>query len=416
MTAYDVQHTGANPNETVLGPTDVKSLGQSWRTSVGAVGNQYPYVDTSPVVAAGVQVGSTSVDVLYAGNENGNLVAVDAGTGAVVWQRALGWQIGPSANPSCSSSPFGIADSPVIDRTSNRLYVVDGRTQLWGLDLSTGATAPGYPVSISSPSTTNYDHVWSGLNEVNGRIYIPVASECDAGPYRGRLVVVDAATAAIASTFYVNGPTGATGGGIWGWGGVSFDTTAQHIYRPREDALGPNPNAGYSDSVVRLDTSDLHISASNDPGIKGADSDFGSTPVLFQQAGCPAQLAVQNKNGNLYLYDQGKTGHGPVQALQVSVTKGGSFIGDAAWSAAAKLLFVVVASGLAPYPSGLLAFKLVPSGSTCKLSLDWETPLGPPCGARRCLARSRRRPSSSTGTCTSWITPAISTRSVWAGP
>ena len=255
MTAYDVQHTGANPNETVLGPTDVKSLGQSWRTSVGAVGNQYPYVDTSPVVAAGVQVGSTSVDVLYAGNENGNLVAVDAGTGAVVWQRALGWQIGPSANPSCSSSPFGIADSPVIDRTSNRLYVVDGRTQLWGLDLSTGATAPGYPVSISSPSTTNYDHVWSGLNEVNGRIYIPVASECDAGPYRGRLVVVDAATAAIASTFYVNGPTGATGGGIWGWGGVSFDTTAQHIY----PATGRCPGAQSERRIFRLGGASRHL-------------------------------------------------------------------------------------------------------------------------------------------------------------
>lgn len=370
MVGFNLQHTGENPYENILSPSDVASVSQRWATNVGGT-----YIDDQPVVAANVNVNGTTQNLLYVGDEHGHLTALNATTGAVVWQRALGWQLGGSSNPGCQYSPFGISDSPAIDQASNTLYVVDGTNELYALDMSTGTTKPGWPISISTDSIN--EHVWSGLSLVNGMLYVPVASECDAGPYRGRLVAVDTSTATIAHIFYVNGQNGAIGGGIWGYAGASFSTSGTFTFVGTGNAIGSNPNAGHSDSVVKLDTSNLSVSAANNPGIMGSDSDFGSTPVLFQQPGCPAELALENKNGMLYLYDQGRVHLGPLQSLQISTTSSQDLIGDVAWSSADNLLFVSNAAGQSPYPSGLLAFKLVHVSGTCELSLAWQAALGP---------------------------------------
>lgn len=370
MAGYNLQHTGENRFESTLSTSNIASASHLWDTNVGGT-----YIDDQPVVAANVTVGATTENLLYVGDEHGNLTALNATTGTVVWQRTLGWQLGGSSNPDCQNSPFGISDSPAIDASSNTLYVVDGTNQLYALDMSTGATKTGWPISISTDSIN--EHVWSGLSLMNGMLYVPVASECDAGPYRGRLVAVNTSTATIAATFYVNGKTGAAGGGIWGYAGASFSTSGKFAFVGTGNALGPNPNAGHSDSAVKLNVPNLTVSATNNPGIAGLDNDFGSTPVLFQQSGCPAEFALENKNGMLYLYDQGRVHLGPVQSLQISTASSADLIGDVAWSATDDLLFVGNGAGQAPYPSGLLAFRLVHMNGTCELSPAWQAALGP---------------------------------------
>lgn len=370
MAGFNLQHTGENPYETLLSPSTIGSATQQWATSVGGT-----YIDDQPILAANVNVGGALENLLYIGDEHGHLTALNATTGAVVWQRTLGWQLGGASNPGCSNSPFGISGSPVVDQATNTLYVVDGTNNLYALDMSTGATQSGWPISLSTDSIN--EHVWSALNLLNGILYVPMASECDAGPYRGRLLAVNTSTRAIVSTFYVNGPKGAYGGSIWGYSGASFSTSGYFAFVGTGNAIGANPNAGHSDSIVKLQTSNLAVSAANNPGIVGSDSDFGSTPVLFQQRGCPPELALENKNGVLYLYDQGRVHLGPLQSLQISTTSSQDLIGDVAWSSSQNLLFVSNAAGTSPYPSGLLAFKLVHVGGTCELSLDWQTALGP---------------------------------------
>jgi hypothetical protein len=67
---FDVQHTGLNPYENVLGPGTVSGLAMAWNAEYGGF---------SPAVANGV---------VYAGSPDANLYALDAGTGALIWKYA----------------------------------------------------------------------------------------------------------------------------------------------------------------------------------------------------------------------------------------------------------------------------------------------------------------------------------------
>src|SRR5512143_1813687 len=81
---FDVERTGENPSESILTPANVGGLAERWTTDVGAV------IVASPVLAADVDVGGVAVDLLYVGTEHGDVVALDAATGAVVSSRTLG--------------------------------------------------------------------------------------------------------------------------------------------------------------------------------------------------------------------------------------------------------------------------------------------------------------------------------------
>lgn len=117
---FEPCHTGFNPYEFVLGPATVVNLGLRWQYSaevdisspavangvvyVGSIdGNvyalnartgalvwQYPtggYIQSSPAVANGV---------VYVGSEDGNLYALNASTGALLWQDFAGGSSSPA--------------------------------------------------------------------------------------------------------------------------------------------------------------------------------------------------------------------------------------------------------------------------------------------------------------------------------
>src|SRR5512132_3726857 len=58
---------GNNPNETTLGPTNVQNLVAKW--SFAAQGA----ITAQPVLAEGVSVNGTPMDLLFVGDNNGNL-------------------------------------------------------------------------------------------------------------------------------------------------------------------------------------------------------------------------------------------------------------------------------------------------------------------------------------------------------
>jgi outer membrane protein assembly factor BamB len=110
------------------------------------------------------------------------------------------------------------------------------------------------------------------------------------------------------------------------------------------------------------------VQAYNKPPLgAGSDLDFGSTPVLFQAPGCPPQLAVENKNGALYLYDQSSIGAGPVQRIQLTDS---TLIGVAAWSSRQHLLFAADPADSSKFSHGMVAFS-DPSPS-CTLATAWN--------------------------------------------
>jgi outer membrane protein assembly factor BamB len=362
---YDLQRTGYNPAERAIGTANAATLHQAWSRDLGAV------LNTQPIVAAGVNVAGTPRDLVYAGSEHALLAAIDLHTGSVVWTRQL-----KSLQTTCQNWPdmvFGITGAPVIDRAAGVVYVVDGKAKLYALDLATGRTKPGWPIALSRRPT--HEHVWSALTKSGNTIYAEFASYCGIEPYRGHIVAVDVTSHSVSAAFYTLGKRGPSGGAMWAWGGPSIDPRDGSVYLTTGNGIGAGEALPYAENVIKFDAG-LQLVAAHHPELQGTDVDFGSTPTLFQAPGCPPQLAVENKNGALFLYDRDAISSGPVQRLQVADIAFWQFVGMPAWSPVTQNLYVAnpTDSSEGTYRHGLLAFHI---GSNCTMSLAWQSTIGP---------------------------------------
>jgi outer membrane protein assembly factor BamB len=245
------------------------------------------------------------------------------------------------------------------------VYVAAADGKVHALDLATGTEAPGWPVTITT--IPNVEFIQSALTLSQGRIYAEVSSHCDFGAYHGRIVAIDTAVRAITHTFNVE-PPDVLGGAIWGWGGVSVDPADGDVYAATGNALGGNENAGYANSVVRLDR-DLNFVASHQPNLAGGDDDFGSTPVLYQRSGCPPQFIALRKDGRLFVYNRNSIASGPTQTIAL---QGFELIGSVAYSASTDMVYVATTrdSPDEAYVGGMHAFQVQ---ADCTLALKWQT-------------------------------------------
>ncbi len=369
---FDLARTGYNPSETTLGTSNASKLHLLWSQNLGgSVGGP---IIAEPVVAQGVSIGGKTQNVLYVGTQMGLFSALNADNGAVIWQKTLG-----TTTYICSKYPFGIAGTATFDRTTNRVYVADGQDQLHALDMATGAEASGWPVTVAT--TPDHNFIYSALtfNPANGLIYAETSSTCDISPWYGRIDAFNAASGALTASFFPTQPQ--SGGGIWGYGGASIDSASNvYIAIGNADMTTGNPqNYGYAEDVAEL-TPSLSLVAANYPNLPASpDADFGATPILYQGAGCPAQLAAMNKSGVLVVYNRVSITGGPVQTIQMSPSgsDAGNFIGLPAFSPASNMLYVGVPSDSpsGTYLHGLAALQI--DSTTCTLRLAWQQTFGP---------------------------------------
>ena len=115
--------------------------------------------------------------------------------------------------------------------------------------------------------------------------------------------------------------------------------------------------------------------AANYPGLSGFDVDFGATPVLYRAPGCPPQLAAENKDGELLIYDRAAIDAGPVQRLLTADYSVSGLIGLPAYWSERQMLFMANPSDSpdGTYRAGLLAFTVQ---EDCTLSLTWQQTYG----------------------------------------
>src|SRR4051794_8164894 len=359
---YDLQRTGLNPQETVIGPGNAGALAPQWSAATGKL-----ILLTQPLVAAGVAAeGGGTRDLVYVGSRRGGLVAVDRATGAVVW-KAIG-----------SGRLNGVIGTPTLDRAGRTLYAATWGDDLHALDEATGKERPGWPVHLTPANLTN-DRVFAGLTLVGRKLYAEVASANDQPPYRGEVVEMDVSARKVVHTWFSGGTSGLFGGGLWGMGGVSVEPDGSALYAATGNGFGKDEHAAFFDQVVRLGPT-LKLQAANYPGLSGLDVDFGATPLPYQAPGCPARLAVMNKTGALLVYDRAAIGEGPRQRLQMADSRfssAGDFIGVPAYDPARRLVYVNNPSDSrdGKFKHGLVALKV---GADCDLSVKWQTVLGPP--------------------------------------
>ena len=204
-----------------LSSSTVSNLEERWSANVGG-----RFV-ASPLYAENVRIGNDIENVVYAATNAGTVAALRAEDGQVLWKR----QVSGTVPTTCGQTNH-ISSTPVLDRGRNRLYVIGADGLLNALDMSTGKTVSGWPVTITGASDAEY--AWGGLAMHGTRLYVPVASYCDKSNADGfladgRLVAVDVVDATIVATFDVV-PGRNNMGGMWGYAGTSIDPKTGHLF------------------------------------------------------------------------------------------------------------------------------------------------------------------------------------------
>jgi outer membrane protein assembly factor BamB len=349
---HDNQLTNA-VSSRALTPASARRLERDWLTKLDG-----------PIFASPLSARVDGQQLIFSSTENGSVYAMAASTGRILWQRELG----KVTTADCGT--WGITSTGAIDQTRNTLYVANADGRLYGLDLASGADVPGFPRTIVPRS--DFEYVWGGLRIANDRLYVPVASYCDAGPPTdfpdGRLFSIPLADPdAMTEWQPVAGPGNL--GGIWGWGGVSVDPADGTVYT----GIGNShvwsdgcacyvDDAPYGNEIVALTPDLSSVLDSNAPTLPNTeDNDFGAAPVLFQPRGCPPLAAMNNKIGSLYIWDRKSLAAGPL-VPPIPLSDGiNAFVGTPSWHEGRQLLFDAQAVLFGPegrLGNGVRAFKV----------------------------------------------------------
>lgn len=369
---YDAQRTGFNPNENACCAARPVSL---WTRVLAS-----KYLTAEPVFADNVYTplvaGGAYVDLLYVADNHADLYALNAATGAIVWQKTLGAEV-----THCTDMPdkiFGITGTPLFDRANNRLYVVDGTGILWAFDPATGNVATGWPAGgLSVVTDPTLDHVYGGLNldSVHGIMPVPTASYCDSGPWNGMLRFIDVQTATVVAAFSFATPP-QWGSGMWGMGGTSLDPATGDIVGASGNAE-PNEVSLYSDSVIRWTTGTFAVAASSESSNNIGDDDYGAIPSLFPAPDGTLCAGVEGKSGVFTMFNSASIGTGPTQQVQLGPPNSSDY-NSATPSYSPLTGKAYITTGLAgsvTFRPGIYAFT-VQAGCTVSQTADWGNALG----------------------------------------
>ena len=306
---HDGARSGVSPDQSPLG-----NVQRAW-TSVELDGALY----AQPLV-----VGTT----VLAATEGNTVYALDAATGAVLWQAHLGEPVPGDELPCGNIDPSGITGTPVADVASGTLIVVanlrDGpHHELFALELAGGGVRWHRPIDPPGLSP-DVEQERGALALTGGRVYVPFGGLFgDCGPYKG--AVVSAAVDGTGDlTSYVV-PTSRMAG-IWTPSGPVVDATGDlWVTTGNSESQG---DFDYGDSVIRLNP-DLSVQDYFAPAdwrdLNAGDVDLGSLgPVLLPNG----RAVVVGKSGTAYLLDSADLGQ--VGGELASLDIGSSAFGTAA--------------------------------------------------------------------------------------
>jgi hypothetical protein len=374
---YDSQRTGQNRQEYALTPETVSAATFGKLFSCPVDGELY----AQPLYVANLAIAGGTHNVVFVATQHNSVYAFDADEMPcrTYWHRSFlkagsFLNLFPGAvttvpiedtdNAGRNIDPeVGITGTPVVDRSTNTLYVVaktkersssfeivydklastrDRRRyvqRLHALSLIDGAEKFNGPAEISNALTAqgngdrgdrtcpspNGNVPFCPLRQnqrpplllINGKVYIAWAAHGDHGTFHGWVIGYDGADLGIAPVVFNTTPNGRFGG-IWGGiaadaGGNIFMTTGNGTF----DATPPRTNFG--NSFIKLSTAGGTLSVDdfftpfNHEEIDGPDWDFGSGGplVLPDSVGSKAHphLALSgDKSGQLYLVDRDKMG------------------------------------------------------------------------------------------------------------
>jgi hypothetical protein len=310
-------------------------------TIVGNVYAQPLYVEGGP-----------SGPVVIAVTESNNVYALNATTGAIVWQRNVGTPV-TSGLPCGNISPLGITGTPVVDLASRSLFFdaeVSGfGHQIFSLNVDTGAINAGWPVTVST-ALPGFDSDRSQSQRaaptvVGNTLYVPYGGRFgDCGSYHGRVVGVQINNPASIMSY----ATTVALAGIWGPGGIASDGTNIFVTTGNGSST---TSWGGSEAVIRLQPGPVFSGTNTDfwaptnwQSLDNGDTDLGgSGPILVDVPGAtPSALVVAlGKDGKAYLLNRSNLGGIAAPVASANVNSSATIIQAAASYKTAAGTYVV---------------------------------------------------------------------------
>jgi outer membrane protein assembly factor BamB len=398
----DIERTGWNRAESALSKKTVAQLTLKWKTQIDM---QAPPIEiqsgasmlTGPLVAQGVRTAQGTRTLVYTLSSANTLAALDAGTGAIVWQRKIENIVEP-ANPATWLCTNTSTATPVIDKASGTIYMIAADGRLYGLDLATGER------KMAAEFVPPYSRNWS-LNLVDGFLYTTAGRGCGNGTGGGegagrrapavaaQMLAMDLKNPAHPITRFFTSPARPNGawtraGLVWGFDSF-FVQTADGPWDPEKGLWGQ--------TLLRLSPKTFEVidyfTPTNLEEINAKDLDFASGgTIAFTVANRPLVVSA-GKEGTVYLHDARSLG-GPDHRTPMFSLKAGndemSYASNGVWGAAAtavnarnerwvylpmwgspsKSVTFGRANGAAPHGS-IMAFQVAPEGDSFKLLPKW---------------------------------------------
>ncbi|MFZ0956870.1 MAG: Ig-like domain-containing protein [Candidatus Sulfotelmatobacter sp.] len=340
---YDTYRTGWNNTEATLTPANVGSSSFGLLHNV-ALDDQ---VDSQPLVVPGVTITAGSSqgqhDVVYVATEGNTVYAIDVHSGAVLLSPNFGTPVQMPLGCNNNGPNVGINSTPVIDSSSNTLYVIIytqdatlGPTyRVHALDLGslTDKVMPqmvSASHALSNGTTFNFNATYQrqrpGLLLANGNVYAGFGSFCDysANLSRGWLLGWNTGTLTPLPANRLNdlqdsSPHNFFLSSIWmsGYGPAADDSGSILFVTGNSDYSGTTYDGvtNIQESVVKV-SSNLGVvldlfTPSDQASLDQGDTDFGSGGVLVlpdQPGSIPHMAVAAGKDGNMYFLNEDDLG------------------------------------------------------------------------------------------------------------
>jgi len=318
--------------------------------------------------------------------ETNHVVALDATTGAVLWDHLLAPPVQQGTLPCGNIAPEGITGTPAIDPSTGSVYVaataLSGRSvvsAVYGLSLKNGHTLPGWPVNVgSSLSRIQFSPLAQGergaLALANGRLYVPYGGrygDCD--DYHGIVVAIGIAHQAVTAAW----ETLAVRGGIWSVGGVTM--ADNDLFVTTGNTSGAAKWSG-GEAIVHLSAAlenpnslADYFAPSDWQHLDEADLDLGGSNPMPLDVGGRRLILALGKDGNAYLADRTNLGGRGGELAREPVSTGEIIGGLASWPEPGGVLVAFqgsAAAGKCASHNGLTVLR-VTGGSKPTITTRW---------------------------------------------
>ena len=260
-------------------------------------------VDASAIYLHAVQVRGAVRDVFFVTTTYGITVAIDADSGAILWQHV------PKGYDGWVGTRQVTTATPVADPGRAFIYAADPGGNIAKLSVSDGGVAWSTAITL----LPRREKIASSLNYSGGRIVATTGGYIgDASPYQGHVALIDAASGQLVSVWNslcsdragLIEPSSCreSGSAIWGRAGAVIDTATGNIFVATGNGRWDG-RTSWGDAALELDAGATRLLGSYTPGntndLEMFDRDLGSTsPVLLGEF-----VAQGGKDGDIRLLD-----------------------------------------------------------------------------------------------------------------